>query len=96
MIEVKFIITKDGKHFKSDWLHHQKIARDNGYSENEIIESGIIMDKQLFILECQDKKHVSKKKNNYLGRLDYFQDLRLMRAREVESRYMYKTEREGD
>ena len=108
MMEVKYIIVKNkqGKwnHFKSDSLHHGTIARDNGYSEEDIFESGIFLDGQKIIMECQDKNHLRKRKENYVGdRLNYYQDMRLrqwLKGRELESSLYYSKRpvglREGD
>lgn len=103
-MEKKFIITKDGKHFKSDWLHHQTIARDNGYSEKDVIEAGIILDKQMIIVECTNQKHIGKHPDRYIGNaLVNYQNSRLtswLKGRELESQLYYtKNEiglREGD
>ena len=101
-MEIKFIITKDGKHFKSDWKHHYTIARDNGYSERDIVECGIFLDKFLYIVECQSKEHIGKHRQNYVGNaLNEYQDLRLiswLRARDLESQYYYriKGQKDGD
>jgi hypothetical protein len=92
-MEVKYIITKDGKHFKSEWLHHSTIARDNGYSEKDIVECGLFLDKQLFILECSNAKHVLKHKDRYVGNaLNIYQDKRLtswLKGRELDSKLTY-------
>jgi len=93
-METKFIITKDGKHFKSNWLHHDSIARNAGYSFNDVIECGMFLDKQLFILDCKNSKHLEKKNHSAIcGRLNFYQDMRferIMKGRECESRSMYK------
>lgn len=103
-METKFIITKDGKHFKSDWLHHYTIARDNGYSERDILECGMFLDGTMFILECQKELHLFKHKNNYIGNaLNQYQDKKLanwLKGRELESQLYYTKKaiglREGD
>lgn len=96
-MEIKYIIVKDKnsrlRHLKSDWLHHGTIARDNGYSEKDILEYGVILDKELFILECNDIKHLKKNKQKYIGgRLNFYQDLRIqswLKGRELESSIYY-------
>lgn len=109
-MEIKFIIVKDKNNgrltsFKSSWLHHQTIARDNGFDEREIIEAGLILDGDLFILECQNLEHLKHRANRYIGnRLNDYQDLRLtswLKGRELESQLYYTkqalgTLREGD
>lgn len=103
-MENKFIITKDGKHFKSDWKHHYTIARDNGYNVSDIIEAGIILDKEMFILECQKEAHLLKHQEKYIGNaLNKYQDKRLaswLKGRELESQLYYSKSviglREGD
>jgi hypothetical protein len=67
MKELKYIITKDLKHFKSDTLHHYEIAKANNYNPDSIIESGLFIDKQLFILESINQAHLLKHKTIYLG-----------------------------
>jgi len=115
MRETKFIIIKDNqnrlKHFKSDYLHHCTIARDKGYSESDIVESGLFLDGALFILECINQRHLVKKREHYIGnKLNDYQDLRLqsfLKGRELESQLYYskkpiyidvenKTLKEGD
>lgn len=102
-MEVKYIVVRDKKtnrmkNFKSDWLHHGTIARDNGFESKDILECGIILDKQLFILECKDEKHLQKRNNIYIGgRLNDYQDMRLrnwLKGRELESwAYYHKLEK---
>ena len=106
MTEIKFIILRDKlgrlRHFKSEWLHHYTIASDNGFCSSDIIECGIFLDRQLFILECIDLKHLEKNTDKYIMASDY-QDLRLAsysKGREAESRYLYRSKefclKEGD
>jgi len=103
MAEIKYIITKDLKHFKSDYLHHEAIARDNGYHFQDIIESGLFLDNTIYILECQSQEHISKRARHYIGnKLNYYQDIRLaswLKGRELESSLYYSKKpilREGD
>jgi len=67
MKELKYIITKDLKHFKSNTLHHWELARARGYNPQDIIEAGIFIDSQLFILEGTNQAHLLKHKTIYLG-----------------------------
>jgi hypothetical protein len=102
-METKFIVTKDGKHFKSQTCDHYLIARDNGYDIKSIVETGMIVDSRLVVFECYNGQHLQKIKhtdkfiqndiNNFLEELT---NRRILKAREVESMYMYKTERQGD
>jgi hypothetical protein len=105
--EIKYIIVKDKqgflRHYKSDWLHHETIARDNGYNSSDIIEAGLFLEGHLYILESQSQSHLKKRANNYIGnRLNVYQDLRLanwLRGRELESSLYYSKEailKEGD
>ena len=102
MREQKYIITyKNGKlrHFKSDWLHHQTIARDNGYSEREIIEAGVLLDGKPFIFDCVERRHKERRRDRLIG--DRAVDLSFnvrsyLKARQVESLYFYGIVREGD
>jgi hypothetical protein len=98
MREIKYIIIKNklsGKlrHFWSDCLHHETIARDNGYNSQDIIEAGLFLDRRCYILECQDYKHIERRKNYYIGNcLNIYQDLRLaswLKGRELESQLYY-------
>ena len=103
-MENKFIITKDGKHFKSDWLHHINIARNNGYDMRDVVECGMFLDGELFIIECSDKEHLSKHPRRFVGNaLNEYQDLKLkswLKGRELESMLYYGKQavglREGD
>jgi hypothetical protein len=94
MKELKYIITKDFKHFKSDWLHHSTIARDNGYNERDIIEAGLFLEGKIYILECYNQKHIIKRQTHYIGNaLNEYQDLRLkqwLSGRELESSLYYR------
>jgi hypothetical protein len=105
--EIKYIIVRDKitgriRHFKSDYLHHLTIGRDNGYSERDILEAGLFLDKELYILECISQEHLNKRAEHYIGnRLNLYQDLRLknwLKSRELESSLYYSKGilREGD
>ena len=95
--EIKYIIVKDkaGRlhHFKSNWLHHYTIARDNGYNEDQVIESGLFLDKHLYILECEGRAHLVKHSREYIGNcLNFYQDIKLkswLAGRELESSLYY-------
>jgi len=103
MTETKFIIVKDRvtgflRHYKSDWLSHETIARDNDYDYREIIEAGIFIEGKLFIFDCIDSNHKDKKFNNLIdNRLNYYSNS-WIKAREAESLSMYKYTglKEGD
>jgi len=103
-MENKFIITKDGKHFKSDWLHHATIARDHGYDMKDVVECGMFLDKTMFIIECADNRHLSKHSRRFVGTaLNEYNDLRIkswLKGRELESMLYYGKQaiglREGD
>ena len=107
-MERKYIIVKDklGKlrHYKSEWEHHGTIARDNGFDTKDILECGMFLDKEIFILECVDKKHLLKRADRNIGdRLNYYQDIKLrewLKVRELESTLYYSKKivglREGD
>ncbi len=96
--EIKYIIVRDKNsnrlhHFKSDYLHHYTIARDNGYDSPDILEAGLFLEGHLYILESVYLKHLEKKENFYIGnRLNFYQDLRLqafLKGRELESGLYY-------
>lgn len=106
--EIKYIIVKDKvrgflRHYKSDWLHHETIARDKGYNSSDIIEAGLFLEGRLYILEGISQEHLKKRAEHYIGnRLNFYQDLRLqsfLKGRELESNLYYSKEpilREGD
>lgn len=103
MKEIKFIILRDkqGKlrHFKSDFLQHYTLARDNGFDSDKILESGIILEGRIFILDCIIQAHLSKTNKFILG--NNYQDIKLEvynKSREAESRYLYQYAglKEGD
>jgi hypothetical protein len=87
--ERKYIITrKHGKvqHFKfpGSW-HHANFARDNGFDFfSEVLETGMIIDKKITILECKDKKHMAKRVCKTFLSEGY------MKGRELESMLMYR------
>ena len=100
MEDVKFIIVKDKqnklRHYKSDIYDHYHIAKLNGYDVKELLETGMIIDKTFYILECyndnhrkkitENKKFIANDVNKYLEELTNY---RILKAREMESRYMY-------
>lgn len=108
-MDIKFIIVKDKvnnrlRHFKSDIADHYVIARNNGYDVKDLIETGMIIDKNKFyVLECYNtlhrkkanfsKKFIANDVNKYLAELTEF---RLLKARECRSRYIYGNLKEGD
>jgi hypothetical protein len=96
MREVKYIIArKYGRlyHRKSTWLSHDTIARDNGFdSYNQVIETGLLIEGRVVIIECRDIKHRQKR----IDRTSI--DKAYLRARATESIYAYKLSglKEGD
>lgn len=101
-MEVKFIIVKKNnklKHYKSEWLHHYTIARDNGCNENDVIECGMFLDKKMFIMECKWMSHLLKWKDRYIGNaLNIYTENRLaswLRGRELESSLYYSKQAIG-
>jgi len=100
--EIKYIIVRDKitgrvRHFKSDYKHHYTIARDSGYNSNDILEAGIILDKELFILECIILEHLKRRSNKFILGTNY-QDIRLtkwLQGRAVESQLYYSKYRQG-
>jgi len=107
-MEIKFIILRDNqgrlRHFKSEFLHHSQIAEHNGFNCRDILEQGIFLSEQIYILECINEKHLLKHKDHYIGNsLNVYQDLRLqnwLRGRELESQLYYSKKaiglKEGD
>jgi len=107
--EIKFIIVRDRitnrlHHFKSDWLHHYTIARDNGYDSHEVLEAGLFLAGHKYILECVYIEHLKKQELFYIGnQLNFYHDLRLqnwLKSRQLESQLYYSKRpvglREGD
>jgi hypothetical protein len=108
-MDIKFIIVKDKiknrlRHFKSDINDHYVIAKNNGYDVKDLIETGMIIDKNKFyVLECYNplhrqkanfsKKFILNDVNKYLDELTTY---RLIKARECRSRYSYGNLKEGD
>ena len=94
--EKKYIIFK--KYNKLEKLvfpachSHYYFARDNGIDFFKVMETGMIIDKKIVIVECKDRRHLERRRD-----LTLFSEQRL-KAREVESRYAYKYSglREGD
>jgi hypothetical protein len=91
MKENKYIITyKHGqiKRFKFPISYsHYYFARDNGYDYyNDVIETGLLIDGHISVLECRNKEHLSKARLKSVD-LNEYHNLRL--AREAESRYIY-------
>ena len=96
--EVKFIIVRDKlgnrlHHFKSNSLHHYDLARANGYDSPDILEAGLFLEGQKYILESAYIDHLKKRSNFYIGnRLNFYGDKRLenwLRARDLESGLYY-------
>jgi hypothetical protein len=94
MREIKYIIAKKyGKirHFKSNWLSHDTIARDNGIDVySQVIETGLLVSGRVIILECKDQRHRQKRINKTSI------DKQLLRVRELESLYSYGYIKQGD
>ena len=66
MKELKFIIVLNKgklKHYK-DVSEHNIILKRNGYTQSQLIETGIIIDKHIYILECKNSLHSKKIKYN--------------------------------
>jgi len=91
---IKYIIAvKDGhlRHYKSDWLSHDTIARDNGIDcWNGIVERGLLIDCKPLILECSIASHSQK---HYHDKLAF--DPSILRAREAETLYAYGRQLKG-
>lgn len=92
---MKYIITKNLKHYKSEAGNHCDIISDNKIALEDVIETGIIIDNRVMILDCYNVNHqikAEKIRNKML-----IQDLQLLRARAVETQYKYNSfMREGD
>jgi hypothetical protein len=95
--EIKYIIVKDNsghlRHYTSDYLHHETIARDNGFDSRAVIECGMFLAGQLYILECISQEHLQRRAGNYIGnRLNEYHDIRLenwLKARTLEAGLYY-------
>jgi hypothetical protein len=105
MRDIKFIITRDLKHFKSEYSDHYIIARHNGYDIKDILETGMLCGGKFYVLECQEPSHreklshsdkyIANDVNKYLNELTAY---RVLKARECESKlkYQYAGLKEGD
>jgi hypothetical protein len=62
--EKKYIITKRAGHYRHyrfpTSLYHANFARDTGYKPSEVIETGLIIDGSIQVLECHDTRHSAK------------------------------------
>lgn len=87
--EKKFIVIKKYnkiKHLKFPGsLFHDTFARDNGYYWDDVLETGLIRNGKIVIVECRVKEHLPRIEHKML-----FSDMEL-RAREAESRYAYRS-----
>ena len=92
--ERKYIIgLKYGKlkHYTFPYCyHHYSFAYDNGIKLKDVIETGLIVDKRIVIIECISQKHLQKR--DYLKQINN----NILQARQVESLYSYGYIREGD
>ena len=94
---LKYIITKDLKHFKSEVHDHQVIALKHGYSPNDIVETGSIDDHVLRVWECYNAKHRNKIYYTKFIALEIERYTAVLQARAIETRKVYGiTNREGD
>jgi hypothetical protein len=96
MNETKFIITKDRKHFKSNFNDHYIIGSLNNYLVKDIIETGLIIDHKIIILECYHKKHLDKIRYSKFILQDVMDYTRILLARRLGSQYSYGIIKEGD
>lgn len=95
--EIKFIIVRDKqgriRHFKSPILHHYDIARKNGFESNDILEAGLFLEGQEYILECILLRHLEKKQDKFIGNLlNFGGDIKLnnwLRGRALETDLYY-------
>jgi hypothetical protein len=93
-MERKFIIVKRSgkiKHFIFPYsMHHYTFAYDNGYKTADVIETGLIAEYGVKILDCSDSRHSEKR--FYKRQLSFAS----LQAREAQTRYTYGIQREGD
>lgn len=84
--EKKFIIAEQYgriKHFIFPSSHlHYNFSKDLGLAYSKIIETGLIVDKKIIVLECKDQNHL-KKSNTELTP-------EVLKARETETRLAYR------
>ena len=91
MRESKYIITKDLKHFKTDTLDHRVLAGLKGYTVNDIIETGLLIDNKVLVLECYILKHRAKILNSNKFIYNEVNDYELiLKGRAIYSRYNYQ------
>ena len=89
MTESKYIIVKQfGKlrHIKfPSCYHHFYFARDNGFDYfRDVMETGLIVDKKITILECNNREHMKKRMEKTFLSEGY------MKGRELETMLVYK------
>jgi len=86
--EKKFIIVKQYnriKHFIFPSCHfHDNFARDNGFNYSDVLETGLLRNGRVVIVECRDRRHAPRVEHKSL-----FSDIEL-RAREAESLYSFR------
>jgi len=90
----KFIIVKQFGKLKKikGYNSHEAIAYDNGFNYfSDVIETGILDNGNVFILECRDKKHFAKREYN-----KGLFDPSILRARATETLYNYGYIKQGD
>lgn len=96
MNEIKFIITKDRRHFKSNFYDHSIIAIKNDYKPGDILETGLIIDHKIIILECYNPLHLEKIKHTKFIEDDVNLYIKILEARRLSSLYCYGITKEGD
>jgi len=96
MSELKFIIAKRYGHLihLKGYNRHFDIARDNHLNYyTQVIETGIIQDKRLLIIECRIPLHLAKSKNKSIE--DNI-NRNFLKGREAQALYDYGYIKNGD
>jgi hypothetical protein len=92
--EKKFIIVKQYNRIRHfifpSCLFHDTFARDNGFYFNDVLETGLIRNGRIVIVECRVKEHLPRVEHKSL-----FSEQEL-KARSCESLYAYGYIRQGD
>jgi len=98
MRTVKYLITVDRRHFKSETEDHYLIAEHNGLKPFETIEYGLIVDSKVIVLECSNERHLNKIKTTekyILNEVNRYENI--LKARTAETLYKYNCySKEGD
>ncbi len=75
---------------------HWSIQRDAGYQIADVVETGVIIDGQIIIMDCQVPAHAERRAARVVDNLNQYNRDRILRAREAETRLLYRITPDGD